>query len=165
MRNARKGHEVMNYYLFKSGKILGPIPKEKLEQLKLSGELLHYTWIIEERNQQWVPVDPMPKENPFQVTEKVLGERVISGSLTLFKNPLVGLVKGIHSFGLELLISAEEAVNTRLNLIKQPIPVDMNLLDETHEKWLNAKMIFQSAEKNQDGILIRFGWASTPVQI
>lgn len=154
-----------NYYLFKAGKMVGPITEAKYSQMSLSGELLNYSWIIEEKNQQWIPVDPIPLENPFQATQKALGKRTITGTFMHFKNPLMGLVKGIHSYGLELFLDHEQARKSKMGGLKNNTLIQMNLLDETNEQWINADVLFQNAEQTENGLLLRFGWSALPVPI
>lgn len=154
-----------SYYLFKSGKIVGPVSQSKFDSLTASGEILNYSWLIEENNQQWMPIDAMPSENPFQATQKTLGKRTVTGTFMHFRNPLMGLVKGIHSYGLELFLDHEQARKSKIGGLKANSTVQINLLDETNEQYINTEVLFQNAEPTEQGMILRFGWSALPVQI
>jgi len=152
---------VTQYYLFKSGLLVGPVTPEKIEALRASGEINKYSWIMDDVNQAWQPVIAMPSENPFQKTKEVLQARDLSGSFVFSKKPYLGMVKGIHSFGVELLLE----VKTRLAGLNPETVLQLNLVDETNAHWVNTKVVFQSAEERIDGLLLRFGWQGVPAAI
>jgi hypothetical protein len=151
-----------HYYLFKAGKITGPLNHEKVEGMRASGDLLKYSWMIDEETQKWQPIDTIPNENPFTATKEVLGEREISGSFFYMKKPYLGTVKGIHSFGLELLVDHDVS---RISGMSPNTVLHLNLVDETNEQWVNTQVSFQSQESSKQGTLLRFGWVSGPAKI
>jgi hypothetical protein len=155
------------YYLFKAGKMVGPLNERRIDAMRKSGEILQFSWIIDQAKQQWSPVDTIPHENPFLATKEAMGERVISGAFLWLTKPYVGLVKGIHSFGLELFVDKKTlGTSSWKNVgLNQNSSVHLNLVDETHAKWLNAKVVFQTMEEQSDGLLLRFGWLDEPVKI
>jgi hypothetical protein len=156
-----------HYYLYKAGKMVGPITELRLDAMRRSGEILHYSWIIDQLQQEWSPVDHVPHENPFLATKEAIGERVISGAFLWLTRPYIGLVKGIHSFGLELFVDkASLGTSSWKNVgLSMNSAVQLNLVDETHAQWLNAKVVFQTMEEQGDGLLLRFGWSDAPVRI
>ena len=148
------------YYLFKGGQLFGPIVHEKLETLRKTGEILRYSWIMNESDQSWEPVDTKPKENPFTATKTTLKSRDFSGAFIFAKNPYLGEVKGIHSFGVELFIDGHKIAGLQPNTVLQ-----LNLADETHDQAINTEVVFQQAEEQGNGVLLRFGWVQGPAQL
>ena len=151
--------QAQQFYLFKSGLMVGPVTPEKLEALRTSGELSKYSWIMDDVNQTWQPVISQPNENPFQRTQEVLKARDLSGTFVFSKKPYMGMVKGIHSFGIELVMTLK---SLRVSGLKPDTVLQLNLLDETNAQWVNTKVVFQSAEEQADGLLLRFGWLNAP---
>jgi hypothetical protein len=150
------------YYLFKAGQLFGPVTHEKLETLRQTGELLRYSWIMNETDQTWEPVDTVPKENPFTATQAALKSRDFSGAFVFGKHPYVGEVKGIHSFGVELFVSQ---TGRKIAGLEPNIVLQLNLADETHDQAINTEVVFQQAEEQPDGVLLRFGWVHGPAQL
>ena len=153
---------VTQYYLFKSGTLVGPITEEKLKQLQTSGEILRYSWIINNNEQTWAPITSSPAENPFQSTQKTLGARDLSGVFVFMNRPYLGIVKGIHSFGVEVLLKERDL---KSNSIPADTVLQLNLADETHGNAVNTQVIFQSMENHVEGVILRLGWATAPVQL
>ena len=150
------------FYLFKSGTLVGPVSEEKLSQLRSSGELQRYSWIIDDTHQTWAPVISIPTENPFEASRERMSERHLSGAFIFMNKPYLGLVKGMHSFGVEVLL-CEPGFKT--NSIPANTVLHLNLADETNENAVNAKVIFQSAENHSEGTILRLGWFTAPVQL
>ena len=142
--------------------MVGPVTPEKLEALRASGEISKYSWIMDDVNQTWQPVTGMPGENPFQKTQEVLQARDLSGSFVFSKKPYLGMVKGIHSFGIELIMNIK---NLRVSGLKPDTVLQLNLADETNSQWVNTQVVFQSAEDHDDGVILRFGWLNAPAMI
>lgn len=150
------------FYLFKAGRLVGPVTSHKIEELRLSKEILQYSWIMEESKQTWTPIDEMPKENPFEATLTTLKERTISGAFLYRDAAFSGEIKGIHSFGLELMMPKE---NRTVSHIQNNSVHLMNLIDETNLKSSNAEVIFQGIEKLAEGTLLRFIWRDAPTPL
>lgn len=149
------------FYLFKSGLMVGPVTPQKLEALRANGEINQYSWIMDDINQTWQPVIHMPGENPFLQTKNTLQARDLSGSFIFSKRPYLGMVKGIHSFGIEIMMD----LKTRVAGLNPETILQLNLLDETHKQWVNTKVVFQSAEEQSEGLLLRFGWVNAPAML
>jgi|GEM_PF-2145969 len=150
------------YYLFKAGKLTGPISQSKIEELRSTGKLLQYSWIMDETTQSWSPIEGMPKENPFQASLQTLKERILSGAFHHRGKALTGVVKGMHSFGLEILMPRE---SREWNGLSTTLPMTLNLVDETHLKTSNAKVTFQAAEATGEGTILRFSWIDSPAPL
>ena len=118
--------------------------------------------MIDESNQKWHPVDAQPTENPFTATKETLGERVVSATFLYMKRPFIGLVKGIHSYGLEIIVDHD--INKILGMSPNTV-IQLNLVDETNEQWINTKVVFQSQEQTKLSVILRFGWLEGPVKI
>ncbi|MBC7397256.1 MAG: hypothetical protein H7333_07410 [Bdellovibrionales bacterium] len=150
------------YYLFKAGRLVGPVTGTKIEELRVSKEILRYSWIMDETSQSWSPIDTMPTENPFEATLATLKERTLSGAFVYRDLPFTGEVKGIHSFGLELMLPKD---NRSVNHIQNNSVHLLNLIDETNLKSSNAEVIFQGIEKLTEGSLLRFIWRDAPTPL
>ncbi len=149
-------------YLFKAGKLFGPLHETKIDQMKESGELKDYSWMMNEANQTWVPIEAMPSDNPFQESLKSLHDRSISGIFIHRGHAHSGIVTKMHSFGIELWVPFNEGARPGLS---PQTSILMNLVDETHLKTSNAGMVFQTAVKSEDGVLLHFGWENGPVNL
>ena len=145
------------YYLFRAGNLIGPVSAQKIDNLRRSKEISQYSWIMDEEHQRWAPVDEMPHENPFQATLSHLKERTLSGALLNRNQTFSGIIQGIHSFGLELLIAGKKTFSVALQSAHL-----LNLIDETNLKSTNAEVIYQGQEKTADGLLLRFTWRDSP---
>ena len=143
-----------HYYLFKAGKLVGPLSETRIDAMRKNGELLQYSFMIDDKTQKWSPTELTPSINPFAQNKENLEERVISGAFSWLNRPYLGQVKGMHDFGIELLLDQGSIKGLQMNT-----PLQLNLVDETNSQWLNTKVIFQNAEENQNGILLRLNWA------
>jgi hypothetical protein len=158
--DAKKTATTNRFYLFRNGRLVGPVSGEKVEYLRKSKEIFQYSWIMDEDHQSWIPIDAMPTENPFQATLTTLKERTLSGAFLNRAHPITGVIKGMHSFGIELLVEGQksQAIAEHSNHL-------LNLIDETNMKSTNAEVIYQGQEKTPDGILIRFHWRDAPTPL
>ncbi len=154
MKNAKN-----TYYLFKTGRLIGPVTAEKIESLRASKEIYQYSWIMDEGTQTWAPVDEMPSENPFQASMKQLKERTLSGAFLHRQNVFEGIIRGIHSFGIELLLPKENRMHAQLQSESSFL---LNLIDETNSKSSNASVVYQGSESTDAGTLLRFNWQDLP---
>jgi hypothetical protein len=150
------------YYLFKAGQLHGPVTDEKLTAMRVSGDLGRYSWIINEADQTWLPVESAPTENPFTASEKTLKSRDFSGAFIFGKHPYLGEVKGIHAFGLELLVPQASA---KIAGLQANTVLQLNLADDSQSQAINTEVVFQQAEVQSDGVLMRFGWVHGPAQL
>ncbi len=130
--------------------------------MRSTGKLLQYAWMMDETSQTWSPIEGMPMENPFQASLQTLKERIMSGAFHHRGRALSGVIKGMHSFGLEILIPKESKDWAG---ISGSTPLTLNLVDETHLKTTNAKVTFQAAEVTADGTLLRFSWHEAPAPL
>ena len=150
---------IARYYLFKAGRLVGPLTGAKVEELRQSKKILEYTWIMDETSQTWTPIDTMPKENPFQATLSTLKERSLSGAFLWRDQTCSGAIKGIHSFGLEMLLPTGNSSAQKLQSNSVHV---LNLVDETNLKGANTEVIYQGQEKTDEGTLLRFSWREAP---
>ncbi len=150
------------YYLYKDGSLLGPLNEDQLNALKVSKKINQYSWIIDEAKQSWSPITAAPSENPFQMTEKAIGKSELTGAFVFMKQPFLGVIQGIHSFGVELLV--KQTALKSLSLIPESI-IRLNLADETNSKEFHTQVKYQGSERHPEGILLRFGWMSALAQL
>jgi hypothetical protein len=153
---------VAKYYLYKAGNIVGPISEERLQLIKNNNEILNYTWVIDSAEQKWSFTDPMPKENPFQATQATVKNRELSGAFLFAGEAFLGTIQGIHAYGVELRMQDHDLRS--LKLVTDTV-VPLNFTDETNDQSVTTPVRFQNAERQDDDIIVRFAWLSTPVQI
>lgn len=48
------------FYLARNQKIMGPVSFDEVQALRQSGRILTFSWICEEGDTQWTPIDPAP---------------------------------------------------------------------------------------------------------
>lgn len=150
------------YYLYKNKKLVGPISQQKLDQLRTQNELLQYHWLIDSETQQWVSIDPLPTENPFLKTEQAVANRELHAAFLTKLNAFSGKILGLHSYGLELFIP--HAFLKQLGLKNQD-QVPLNLIDLSNQKFINTHGIFQTAEQQENGLVIHLTWAGLPASL
>lgn len=145
----------MQYYLYKKGTLTGPISAEKIEDYKKSHKLQEYQWMIDSESQTWKSICDAPKENPFQMAQKTMKDRTLSGAFFIAKNAYSGVIKQIHSFGVEIVLKNQKGMLRGLSETKS---IFLNLCDETNFTFVNAKAFIQSQEIAEDGLHVRFNW-------
>jgi hypothetical protein len=145
----------MKYYLYKQGTLTGPVASDKIEELKISKKLFEYQWMIDDESQTWKSICETPKENPFQISQKNMKDRTLSGAFFIAKNAYSGEIRTIHSFGVEIVLQHQKSILRGLSEFKS---IFLNLCDETNFTFVNAKAIVQSQELTEDGLHIRFSW-------
>lgn len=156
-----KPPELKKYYLYQNGKMVGPISQVKFDALKQNGEILHYSWYMDSVDQKWHSVDPKPEENPFTRTQESIGNRELTGTILSKINAFSGKILGMHSFGLEILLPHVQA--RRLGF-KADEKVPLNLVDLANNEYMHVEGVFQSAEAQEGGLLVRLAWAEAPAQ-
>jgi hypothetical protein len=144
-----------SYYLFNTNGLYGPFTSAKIDTMRASGEIKRYVWIINEQLQSWEPVTAPPNENPFTKSKETLGAKDISAAFLVREEAVMGKVKGMHSYGIELWIAGE---TKRQIGITPGATVSLNIVDEGNLVSVNTKMKFQSFEDQAEGTLLRFGW-------
>jgi len=145
----------MQYYLYKHGSLTGPFGEEKIEDLKKTKKLMEYHWVIDSASQTWKSVCDAPANNPFQLSEKNMKDRSLSGAFFIAKNAYSGVIQSFHSFGVEIVLKNQKNPLRGLSELKS---IFLNLCDETNFTFVNAKAFMQSQEVSDDGLHIRFHW-------
>ncbi len=139
------------YYLYGSGKMLGPITEEKLNQLRLQQHPLPYLWIIEESDGKWMPVEQSPNFNPFQSKNDALTTGSLSAAFTLANHPIIGQVQAYHRFGLQVWVAELGKHSDAYRIPKKPQKVILNMVDEKNQKWLVSEFHLESIERTAQG--------------
>jgi hypothetical protein len=152
----------MQYYLYKQGMLTGPVPTDKIEELKKTKKLYEYQWMIDSESQTWLSICQPPKENPFNISQKNMKDRRLSGAFFIAKTPYIGEITQIHSFGVEIVIQNQKSLLRGLTDAKS---IFLNLCDETNYTFVNAKAVLQSQENAADGLHIRFNWDQQEVAL
>jgi len=145
----------MQYYLYKNGTLSGPFNEEKLEDLKKSKKITEYHWVIDSESQTWKSVSAPPSSNPFKMSEKNMKDRTLSGAFFIAREAYAGEIHNLHSFGVEIVLKNQRNTLRGLSELKA---IFLNLCDETHFTFMNAKAFFQSQELAADGLHLRFHW-------
>ncbi len=152
----------MQYYLYKKGTLTGPVTAEKIEDYRSSKKLQEYQWIIDSETQSWKSICEAPKENPFQISQKNMKDRTLSAAFFIAKNAYSGVIKHLHSFGVEIVLKNHKGI---LRGVSESKSIFLNLCDETNFTFVNAKAIIQSQEIAEDGLHIRFNWDQQEVAL
>ncbi len=78
-----------SYYLGKQGRVFGPFTDEEFRQMKLSGEVLSYSWYwVDGPKAQWQPIDAQPP-SPAEA-QKISEEKKRARLSVVGKNSSVG---------------------------------------------------------------------------
>ncbi len=152
----------MQYYLYKQGTLNGPLTLEKIEELKKNKKILEYQWIIDSESQSWKSLSETPKENPFNITNHNIKDRVLSAAFFIGKNAHAGNIIKMHSFGVEVLLKQQKGLIRGISELKSIL---VNLCDETNFTFINAKAIIQSQEMTKEGLHVRFNWDQQEVTL
>ena len=152
----------MQYYLYKQGTLTGPVTAEKIEDFKKSKKLQEYQWVIDSESQTWKSICDAPSENPFQMSHKNMKDRSLSAAFFIAKNAYSGVIKQLHSFGVEIVLKNQKGMLRGLSESKS---IFLNLCDETNFTFVNAKAFIQSQEIADDGLHIRFNWDQQEVAL
>ena len=118
--------------------------------------------MIDQESQIWKSITEPPKENPFQISNKNIGERSLSAAFFIAKNAFAGEIKQIHSFGIEMLIRNQKSILRGLTESKS---IFLNLCDETNFTFVNAKALIQSQEVSREGLHLHFNWDQQEVSL
>lgn len=145
-------------YLGKGGRAHGPFTTEKLEQLRLSGEIDQYTYIWE--GGEWKNLDPMPPAPGTAPTK-----RRSSGSLEMLEavchdhNAIVtGTLENVSDAGCEL-VSHEHADAPKLALNSTLV---LNVLDSGGDKAMNVRALLSTVARRDGAWVYRIRWAQRP---
>jgi len=152
----------MQYYLYKQGKLTGPLESDKIEDLKKSKKLMEYQYMIDNESQTWKSICETPKENPFQISLKNMKDRTLSAAFFVGKNAHSGNITQMHSFGVEIVLQDQKSMIRGLSESKS---IYLNLCDETNFTFINAKAMIQSQEMADDGLHLRFNWDQQEVAL
>ena len=152
----------MQYYLYKPGTLRGPIPADKVEELKASKKLFEYQWMIDNESQVWKSICDMPSENPFHLSQINTNGRMLSAAFFIAKNAYSGEIKQLHNFGVEILLPFQKNI---LRGLLESKSIFLNLCDETNFTFINAKAFIQSQEISADGLHIHFKWDQQEVAL
>lgn len=149
------------YYLCKQDRVSGPFSSTKIEGMRKSRELFQYAYMMDNETQTWQPTEELPVMNPFLESKLTLKNRDLKAIL-LFRNQVIqGTVKGMHSRGIEILIST----STKKMKINSTAKVRVGLVDESTKKCINSNLLFEGSEKQPDGTLLRFEWSEGAVTL
>src|ERR1700751_4083336 len=74
----------LRYFLARNQKTFGPLSADELEALRLSGQLAQYSWIFQEGDAQWSPIDP-----PTAIRVTVAQTQTKRGHLSVLPEPPV----------------------------------------------------------------------------
>ncbi len=152
----------MQYYLYKHGTLAGPFPIDKIDELKKSKKLFEYQWMIDSESQIWKSICETPRENPFQISTKIKGNRILSGAFLIAKKAYSGEIRKIHSFGMEIVLQGQKSL---LRGISESKSIALNLCDETNFIFVNAKAFIQNQEMAEDGLHLHFNWDQQEVAL
>lgn len=145
----------MNYYLYKNGRLTGPITSEKLEEWKRNGKYFDFHWIIDSKQQIWRSVGGPPAGNPFHVPKHSADARSVSAAFSVSKDTYVGEVARLDSFGVDVVL---KNVKRLLRGYDEHRIITLNLCDEINLVFVNAKVFLQDQKLTGKDLEIRFHW-------
>jgi hypothetical protein len=146
-------------YLGRGGRVHGPFPAEKLDELRLSGEIEKYTYLWDESAHEWRNLDPLPPEPgaPTQTTRKgglEAADAICHDHCTL----VAGLLENISDLGCEL-VSRDHADAPRLALNSALV---LNVLDKKGERAVNVRASASEVWRRDGAWIYRIRWAHRP---
>lgn len=148
------------FYLGKNGRVFGPYPMEKLDELRLNGQLLNFTYIWDENNGEWQNIDPMPPK-PGATTEKRKGGGSLDAADAICHdhNALVaGKLHNISDMGCDL-VSRDHADSPVLALNSTLV---LNVLDNKGEKATNIRAAVHEISHEDGAWVYHIRWAHRP---
>lgn len=147
-------------YLGKGGRVFGPFLPEKMEALRLSGEIDGYTYQWDEAAREWKNLEPMPPAPGSTETRRRDG-----GSLEMTEavchdhNALVvGVLENVGDAGCEL-VSHDHADAPKLGLNSTLV---LNVLDGGGKKAMNVKALLSTVFRRDGAWVYRIRWAQRP---
>ena len=152
----------MQYYLYKQGTLTGPVASEKLDEMKKSRKLMEYHWVIDSESQTWKSISETPADNPFLISQKNMENRSLSAAFFIAKDAYAGEIRSFHSFGVEIVL---KGLKNTLRGLSERKSIFLNLCDETHFTYVNAKAFMQTQEIAEDGLHVRFNWDQQEVSL
>jgi len=143
------------FYLYKQGRLTGPHTEITLQHLRESGELGSFTWMIDEKEQLWKPIDPSPSQNPFQVNAVSSQKDTLSGAFVHRGFPIIGSITRIDAFGIELSIAPE---TSRTQIPTRDSLLQLNVVNEQSLHSGNYPVLFENLICSEDRLNLRFSW-------
>lgn len=154
------GKDGRRAYLGKHGKVFGPFPMEKIEQMRLSGELFEYTYLWEEGGGEWKNIDPMPPK-PGATSTRRRGDSQLESTDAICHdhNALVaGKLQNVTDSGCEL-VSPDPSGAPRLAL---NTPLVLNVMDEKSQKAMNIRAAVYEISHQEGTWIYHLRWAHRP---
>lgn len=152
----------MQYYLYQPGQIDGPFNSNRLEDLKKSGKLRQYHWMIDSESQIWKSISDAPTENPFETAQRTMRGRLLSGAFILANEAYSGRITNLSSFGIELVIPQFRKF---LRGINQSRALMLNICDETNQVFVNVRAQLHSQSQTEEGLILKFNWENQGVSL
>jgi hypothetical protein len=147
-------------YFGRGGKAHGPFPAEKLEQLRLTGEIDQYTYLWDEASRQWRNLDPMPPALGSAPAKKRAGTSLEMTEAVCHDHcsMVTGTLENLTDAGCEL-VSHEHTVTPKLALHS---PLVLNVTDPAGEQAMSVKASLSSVSRRDGAWVYCIRWAQLP---
>jgi hypothetical protein len=146
-------------YLGRDGKVYGPFPAEKLDELRLTGEIWNYTYLWNESSRQWKNIDPPPPEPGATVPKKSdTSLKALDAICHDYSNLVEGKIENVSDLGCELVSPTRfEIPKLALNSVLM-----LNIMDTKGEKAVNVRASVYEISRRDDAWIYRLRWAHRP---
>jgi hypothetical protein len=147
-------------YLGKGGRVFGPFTAERLAELRLSGEIEQYTYLWDDKENEWRNIDPVPPPPGVETPRKRPSTSLeMSEAICYDANEIVsGILENVTDGGCELVShSHADAPKLALNT-----PLMLNVLDSDGEQAMNVKAALSTISRREGAWVYRIRWARRP---
>ncbi len=147
-------------YLGKGGRIFGPYPAEKLDALRLTGEILNYTYLWDEGAGEWRNIDPEPPK-PGSTSTRRKGDSSLETADAIchdFNALVAGRLQNVTDIGCEL-VSHDPADAPLLALNSALV---LNIMDPKGEKAANIRAAVFEVTHSDGAWIYHLRWEHRP---
>lgn len=147
-------------YLGRGGRAHGPFPADKLEQMRLTGEIEQYTYLWDESAREWRNLDPMPPAPGTAPARRKGGTSLeLTEAICHDHNAVVaGTLENVSDAGCEL-VSVDHADTPKLALNSALV---LNVLDAAGDKAMNVRASLSDVSRRGGAWVYRIRWAQRP---
>lgn len=149
------------HYFGKGGKVFGPYSDEKVEQFRLSGEILNFTFYWEETKEEWRLIEPKP---PKPGSDRPLPRRGTDAQLEDadavchdFSSLVEGKLQNVTDLGCDLVSHDREEPPLGLNAV-----LVLNVLNPAGDKAANVKAVVHDLTHHEQGWTYHIRWGHRP---
>jgi len=149
------------FYLGKNGRVFGPYPAAKLDELRLTGEIRNYTFIWDEAADEWRTIEPVPPRPGGGTSRGRRGDAQLETADAICHdyNALVaGKLQNVSDMGCDL-VSHDHTDSPVLALNSALV---LSVLDAKGEKALNVRAAVHEVFHDGGAWVYSLRWARRP---